>query len=718
MKISAASFNHFSFWFVAVFATPLFIAVNNPDDVTLPIVSLTLVLVALCLGMTILTSGVSRLGGIEGSHRIGLLFLGFALVLAVQCNIVHDLFFYGNFNGENVNFRNNGGAFNYEWYGFLAGLIVVTIALQWLKPRGRWLAALPVLSSSLLLIPALFSASNGPQVAVETEVDPAVFEFSRKGNLIHLLPDGFQSDIVQQVLEEHPELAAEFEGFTLFSNHLGMFQGTAPSVPTLLTGLPFDLSEGHDYQKVIPHVREHGYPTALKDAGYRLDYTLISRAYCAEQADTCITRPFNDLKSRGYYHHKSEGIESSARILADLSLFRLVPMQLKEKIYDSGHWYFSDTALDGASPWPDPVIREWTENMKVTDGPPGYKFYHYIGTHIPPHWDADCRYQRSLERIRENYQAQTYCVLKGIALLIGELKSQGIYDETAFIISGDHGCNIEPRDELYDTQMSALPPQLMGSARPAFMVKEKNNHQPLTYNHAPTSVVDVAATALELAGVDTDTNGTSVFDLADAPARTRRFYNYSIRELFTGNPVPHVTYSVGDDVRDNLGWIVEQINNYQTAPSSYDPVNYRNGDTFIVGPQYSTSQPDKEATRIVGRQMAFVISQPDSNDGAAELQIALHLPKWITEQNMTVSVNGETAIENLAIERGKGYWTRVRIELDGVALMSENNFVSVQFSHSYLPPDVSEFQVAALIRSIRLVRKPVSGTSTVDASPP
>ena len=252
MKTSTNFFNHFAFWFVTTFATPLFITINNRDDITMALTTLAMLLFAGCLLLTLVTMAIGRLAGKKHAYRFGLLLAGFALVLAAQGNLVHDLFFYGNFNGEAINFRRNGDNFWYEWYGFIAALVLVTTLVQWRRPRGFWLALVPVLSSLLLLVPALLAYSpTANPVTEDQDIDPAVFGFSRQGNLVHLLPDGFQSDVVQQVLEENPQLAEKFEGFTLFANHLGMFQGTAPSVPTILTGTPFRLQDGHQFQKVM-----------------------------------------------------------------------------------------------------------------------------------------------------------------------------------------------------------------------------------------------------------------------------------------------------------------------------------------------------------------------------------------------------------------------------------------------------------------------------------
>ena len=42
-------------------------------------------------------------------------------------------------------------------------------------------------------------------------------------------------------------------------------------------------------------------------------------------------------------------------------------MFLKERIYNNADWFLADTTLDGSSPWPDPVLREWIDNMETTN---------------------------------------------------------------------------------------------------------------------------------------------------------------------------------------------------------------------------------------------------------------------------------------------------------------------------------------------------------------
>ena len=116
--------------------------------------------------------------------------------------------------------------------------------------------------------------------------------------------------------------------------------------------------------------------------------------------------------------------------------------------------------------------------------------------------------------------------------------------------------------------------------------------------------------------------------------------------------------------------------------------------------------------------MAFLISLPEDSPGSPVLKFALHLPEWIPEQQMQVSVNHELVAKDLPVVMGKGYWTHVVVALQGQDLKPENNFVSVRFSHSSLPPGIKHWEAAAMIKSIRLVMMPASDTNTTGVALP
>jgi hypothetical protein len=695
---------HFAFWFGLVCATPTFIALNNPEDVVFRPESLLAWTAGAALLLSALGWGAARLAGKRFSWWLNRCLLAAAMVFAVQGNIVHDLFYYGAFNGERVDFRSYGWKFWLEWFGWLAAFPLTAALLTRLRRLPPWLPALPVLSFSLLLGPALLAPRANPAApdATAIAIDDPVFAFSSIRNLVHLLPDGFQGDVVRQALQENPELAAEFQGFTLFTDHLGMYQGTAPAAYTLLTGKPFDLDRGFSYEWVTPDVRANSYPNELALRNYQVDYVPISGFICIENADSCHVRPFNDMKARGYFRHHSEDALYSARLVADLTLFRLAPMLLKERIHNGGQWFLADTTLDGSSPWPDPVIREWVQNFRVVDDRPVYKWYHYIGTHIPAKWGADCGMLAEPAEGRAAYVAQAHCVLESIAVLLRRMKEAGVYDQTAFVISGDHGHNVVPDDLVPPPLNSMLPESMTGSARPALLVKRLHSREPLQFSAAPTHLPDIAPTALDL--VEIDSAAPSVFELEPGQDRARLFQQYSIPDFWSGAPIPYVEYRVDGPAADGRQWQVNAIRDNRSAPTAFEPLNRLTGQGFVLGAHLRKSPGNNESSWVTGRQLAFAIGI-DEPALPHRLELRAHFPEWLAGQTFTVQFNGGPAWHSPRMPaKADEFWQTLTIPLDAAAQKAGRNFISIVFERLEHPPENDSWRASALVESIKVTR--------------
>ena len=691
---------HFALWFSMCFATPVFVALQNSADVSISIWMAVSLFGAFSAALSVATYLLSSIPGANGHYRISVMLLATAIVLAFQSNVVNDhVFYYGEFNGAPVDFRANGWKFHAEWICFVLAIPIVGYALLRMRRLPYWIPALPLVSFALLLLPALMTGAVVGDQAPD-EVDGSVFRFSPEANLIHLLPDGLQSDIVQQVFEENSALTEHFQGFTLFANNVGLYQGTAPALVTLFTGQPFEFDRGHDYSWVEPYLEERAYQNALADAGFRLDYVPINELYCLDRADSCHARSFNDMKARGYVRFRNDGALYSTRLIADLSLFRLFPMIVKERIYANGHWFLSDTNGDGSAPWPDPVIREWTERIEVAaDNRPVYKWYHYIGTHIPAQWDSGCKYLRDTEHVRDSFKQQTLCVLSGIATFLDKLKSLGIYDRTAIVISGDHGINIPPYDQVQPPFNASLYPGLNGSARPALLIKPMNQSPSLRISDAPTSLLDVAATALELVGIDNKMYGRSAYSIADNPLRRRLFTPYSIADLWGTDPVPYDVYEVTGDVRDGRNWKLAGIVVNRTAPADYQEVTYTSAGPFLRGALMSPNS-ESDGSWITSHQLGFLISPTAETRAVEELVLTLHIPDWIQEQSFTLSINGQILERNIAVPEVQDFWQEVLVGIPAGRIQEGVNFVSIEFETVGVSPDPQLFRASALVRSI------------------
>ena len=691
---------HFSFWFGLLFATPLFVAIHNREDIVITLPALTTWAAIACVLASFLSWKAAGLAGRRFQWWASRVLLCLSLLMAAQGNFIHELFDYGSFNGERFDLRVYGWKFWLEWTAWLAAIPVLLIGLKKLRPLPSWLPAISIVSFLFLLLPSLPSAlDDTPAADTGDTIDESVFAFSSVGNLVHLLPDGFQSDVVQQVFEENPGLADKFSGFTFFSDHVGVHQGTAPSMITMLTGKSFDLRAGFSYPVDGPFIRENSYPVQLEEAGYQVDYLPISRFICPASANACIARPFNDMKARGLYRHRTEDITYSVRLLADLSLFRLTPMYLKEKIHNHGKWFFADTTLDGSSPWPDPVIRELAENIHVVDDRPVYKWHHYVGTHIPAKWDAGCGQLNEPSKEREDYLAQAHCILQGIGQLIDRLVEVGIYDQTAFIISGDHGHNVAPNDLARKPLNASMGAGVLATGRPALLVKEKGNQSPLAFSSLPTSMMDIFPSALKLAGLPA--GGRSVFEIPATQDRKRYYRVYPGTDFYTGNPIRYVEYTVTQPATDGEQWEITDIYNNLEAPPGYDPVNRPNGSEFVYGAALRKSMGNNKSSWIPGRQLAFVIGLPEH---AAErtLVLDLHIPDWVGNQTFSVSLNQGPPIQGPELSSSGEEWQEVSIPWPAEYQGAGRNFVSVLFENLGTPDSSDGWQASAKIRSIQV----------------
>lgn len=690
---------HFSFWFGLAFATPLFIALHNIDGIALQPGTVA----SYAALASILLSFLSWLAVKPFSPRartlLACFFLSLAFLTAIQGNWIHDLHRFGVFDGRPVDFRANPAIFWLSWLGWLT----LGAGLFWLISRitriPAWLPALPVLSFCLLLLPSLLNPPQaGLEVVDDDEVDPSVYAFSSLSNLIHLLPDGFQGDTVRQALEEDPGLASRFEGFTLFTDHLGRYPGTAPSLYSMLTGKPFPLERGFDFSWVGPETRRLSYQTELARAGFQVDLVPISNYICPENASSCHPRPF---KNHGFSHQRDSTLSHSLLLLVDLTLFRLSPLYLKEKIYDRGYWLLSDIATDGDSPKPDPILREWTENLHVVADRPVYKWYHYIGTHVPPHWDASCDLKRHLEPTRKNYLAQAHCILNGIAGFIDRLKAEGIYEQTAFIVSGDHGHNTVPDDQVSPQANYGMYDPLLGNGRPTLLIKARGSNGPLAFSDKPTQLLNIMPTALELAGLPNA--GESVFEVPDKAAQKRLFHHYPSDRFWSGHPVPYLEYAVGQPANDAGLWSIADMVAYGPAPREYVPVNKKTAKGLVYGARLRSSIGHRGSSVVRGRQLAFIIDVPEQARGGT-MELELSLPPGMESQLFTVQLNGGSAWSSppLQVTLEPGDWFAIAVPLDREYLKPGTNFVSVMFKNLQEQAGSEGTWSAANIKAIRV----------------
>lgn len=394
-----------------------------------------------------------------------------------------------------------------------------------------------------------------------------IHQFSSKKNVVHIIADGFQSDIFAEITskgELGERLTTALDGFTFFPEHMGVFPYTHMTIPAILTG--------KIYRNDLP-IKEHMVSTVggesilsvAKDAGYEIDLAVPAGGLVNIYSNASYTNMYGVPKQ---LHVSSTEFETydSVKIL-DLTLFRLSPHFLKKHIYNEQLWlvqsfmvdedykgleFFSHTAF----------LREFSERMSAGRVEPVYKLIHLMLSHNPMVTTGQCTYAgRVLPTVRETVMNQATCGLIAVVNLLEGMKRLGIYDAATIVLMGDHGAWVppvglrgvmNPDGESFDV----INPAIMALATPLLAVKRPGESGPMKINDAPSWIVDTAVTIAKATGLEANFAGRSVFDLDPDEPRERRIlvYEYNRSEWTDDYLAPIQEFIVNGSVFDSSSW--------------------------------------------------------------------------------------------------------------------------------------------------------------------
>jgi hypothetical protein len=332
---------------------------------------------------------------------------------------------------------------------------------------------------------------------------------------------------------------------------------------------------------------------------------------------------------------------------------------------------------------------------------PIYKWYHFIGTHVPAQWDAECVFQGRQPQSREFYKAQTHCILKGMANLIIKLKQEKIYNNTTIIVNGDHGCNI-PANDLFaqSKNTSTYTDNFLGVTRPLFMLKKPNNNQPLFFSNSPTTLEDVVPTIFDVANISSDKyKGVSAFKKSNDGENTRIFHRYISNTFWTGEPVAFNEYHVSGNIKNRSNWSLVALNNRPKAPSSYERMAYPTAYMYSKGLSLSKSKSKTQMNALVHGSEFFILVS-DIEDKATTISIKLRPHKKSYNLQLSLKINNQQVVNNRAIDRDNEKWMTLNIPLSDITLKPENNLFEFEFIDSNAHKDT--LIKSAIIKSLHL----------------
>ena len=145
---------------------------------------------------------------------------------------------YGGLTGASIDWD------SYPWQGYVdAALWVSVIAVVYFfrKRIGPRLLHVAGLLAALQLVVTVYTGApyvlDDSKARAQTQGLESISRFSTRGNVIQLVIDGFQSDILEELLQ-HDSIKSryeqEFRGFTFYRENMSVFPYTQFSVPSYL----------------------------------------------------------------------------------------------------------------------------------------------------------------------------------------------------------------------------------------------------------------------------------------------------------------------------------------------------------------------------------------------------------------------------------------------------------------------------------------------------
>jgi len=440
-------------------------------------------------------------------------------VAAVYC-WAHGVFQFRSFGAVGA----TSWSLNIPAWQVLAEALIIAVAVV-----PTWLLAVyrPTISAVLAVFLAVgmgiqawpvMSASGWREVRSAGDRLGELASFSTEKNVLVILLDTLTSEVFDDVVLSSPELKSAFDGFLSFSDMSGAAPTTYLSMPTLHSGEIYDNSEvlGKFFDRAVGH---KSVLTKIANAGYKSILVNSVRQICPDKL-IC----YDQYSVIG---GDEISVRQNAAKLMDMTLFRIVPLGLRNWAYDDGKWRFQAGSGDGEvaseSALGNVVLGELARRTSANSAMPTLKFLHLMNTHPPTVFDRDCRYVgKELPASHENYEIQSECALSKVAQVLASLKRANVYDNTAVLVIADHG-NYQLSSRRTETPLAS---KIISSAMPTFAVKPIGARGEMRRMPGEFYIGDFGATICDLTKDCVTPNGVSV--LSGPPGVRTRPFNYYV----------------------------------------------------------------------------------------------------------------------------------------------------------------------------------------------
>ena len=472
------------------------------------------------------------------------------------------------------------------------------------------------------------------------------YRLSNKRNVIHIVPDQTQGAMLHEILASKELGFSEgFDGFTLFTQAVGRYTSTYPNLVWFMAGeapepefdlvsrLPFT----HDYIDEV--LGERSVVTALSQYKFQTyGFQLHPGLFCKGSYTACTgshEEVFDGIAINGPESRVARAVLTAA----DLSLFQMAPIILREWVFDDGRWFTKNLVTVAKSH--SGILDLFIEKMETTESSGTYNYFHHAGAHAPILFDRHCKYLGPQAVDWDSQREQVMCTLSQLGEMIQALKRIGIYDQTMIVINGDHGTPWLPPS--YPTQSGKrISRQLIGSANTLVLIKPPETRGSLQFSDLPVTTGDIPATIMDTLGLENLYTGVRMFDGEPVLNRERHYYTYDqASEVHILEALPNMKrYRIRGNVFNELDWVKLDTSSHGANPS-------RLRMDYVEFPSYSEGfswleQHDVPVRWVDGKQAKVFLSPPQK--GPVTLVFDSFLPLSIEGQWMEVKVEGRVIL--------------------------------------------------------------------------
>ena len=497
-----------------------------------------------------------------------------SLLIWFQGNVL--VWEYGLLDGKNINWDVHG------WRGWVDLSIWLSVIVFSLVFYEKILMPVIYFAFSIFILQTVFfiysfsqekeyllskgEPINKPDALVK------MADFSKRSNVIHIILDGFQSDVFEEIISNvsyGEYYKNKLNGFTFYREHMGVFPTTYMTAPAILSG---QIYKNHIPKNEFVH-KIYSSKTILNAAinnGFEVD--LSSEAHMLSMYKKGPYTNAFVIPDNFHIDRKINKFDDASKLL-DLTLFRLLPHFLKKYIYNDQKWliqpllldvnyqrfrYFSHTAFTNFI----------ADNIATQRTSPVYKYFHIMNTHWPMVVNNQCEYVgRTLPRNRLTVTAQSKCSLDAVIKILDSMKKNKIFDDSIIVIMSDHGAYLPPyrykSEVITDNNNSfKIEPWLVAQVTPLMLIKlSGTNTKPLTTSDVPSSIIDTAATIASILEFNEEFSGQSILDISTSVSRERKhyFYEWKREDWVTDYTGPIQEFIVEGSIYDIHSWRLGEV---------------------------------------------------------------------------------------------------------------------------------------------------------------